>query len=124
MEATFSIYLNRHVFVIPWDQVANSRMLENRVSLQSTLEWICSSANYIAFIRSVSIKSNSDVRSLTISARQIKTSTCANSVDPDETARNEPSHQELHCLPSGLDFKDERFDVFCFQRHSVQIYYL
>ena len=22
----------------------------------------------------------------------------ANSVDPDETARNEPSHQDLHCL--------------------------
>ena len=23
----------------------------------------------------------------------------ANSVDPDETAHNEPSHQDLHCLP-------------------------
>ena len=23
----------------------------------------------------------------------------ANSVDPDETALNEPSHQDLHCLP-------------------------
>ena len=23
-----------------------------------------------------------------------------NSADPDETARNEPSHQDLHCLPS------------------------
>ncbi len=22
----------------------------------------------------------------------------ANSVDPDETARNKPSHQDLHCL--------------------------
>ena len=32
-------------------------------------------------------------------ARQTKTDTCANSVDPDETTRNEPSHQALHCLP-------------------------
>ena len=23
----------------------------------------------------------------------------ANSVDPDETAHNEPSHLDLHCLP-------------------------
>ena len=35
---------------------------------------------------------------LTISARQIKTNTCANNVDPDETARNDLSHQDLHCL--------------------------
>ena len=27
-----------------------------------------------------------------------QTSTCANSVDPDETARHEPSHQDLQCL--------------------------
>ena len=26
----------------------------------------------------------------------------ANSVDPDETARHEPSHPELHCLPMFL----------------------
>ena len=36
---------------------------------------------------------------LTLSACQTKTDTCANSIDPDETARNEPSHQDLHCLP-------------------------
>ena len=35
----------------------------------------------------------------TLLALQIKFHTCANSVDPDETVRNEPSHQELHCLP-------------------------
>ena len=29
---------------------------------------------------------------------QTKTYTIANSVDPDWTARNEPSHRELHCL--------------------------
>ena len=27
------------------------------------------------------------------------TDTFANSADPDETAHNEPSHQDLHCLP-------------------------
>ena len=30
---------------------------------------------------------------------QTKTNTCANSVDPVETARNEPSHQDLRCFP-------------------------
>ena len=35
-----------------------------------------------------------------LSALQTKTNTCGNSVDPDDTARNEPSHQDLHCLPS------------------------
>ena len=33
-----------------------------------------------------------------------KTSTYANSLDPDETARNEPSHQDLDCLPVGSEF--------------------
>ena len=28
-----------------------------------------------------------------------KLDTCANCVDPDETANNEQSHQALHCLP-------------------------
>ena len=27
------------------------------------------------------------------------------SVDLDETARNEPSHQDIHCCHSGLDFR-------------------
>ena len=36
--------------------------------------------------------------SLTLSVRQIKPNTCANSVDADDTARYEPSHQDLHCL--------------------------
>ena len=35
-----------------------------------------------------------------LSAWHNKTDTCANSVDPDETTRrNEPSHQDLQCLP-------------------------
>ena len=35
---------------------------------------------------------------LTFSALQTKSDTCVNGVDPDETARNEPSHQDLQCL--------------------------
>ena len=37
--------------------------------------------------------------SLISSTQDTNTDVCANSVDPDETARNEPSHQELHCFP-------------------------
>ena len=44
-------------------------------------------------------KKNIDSQALTLSVLQAKTDTCANSVDPDETARKEPSHQDLHCLP-------------------------
>ena len=36
---------------------------------------------------------------LTLSVFQIKTDTCAKNVDLDETARYEPSHQDLHSLP-------------------------
>ena len=36
---------------------------------------------------------------LTLSAVQIQAYTFANSVDPEETAHNEPSPQDLHCLP-------------------------
>ena len=36
---------------------------------------------------------------LTISSLQTKTDAFANNADPDETAHNEPSHQDLHCLP-------------------------
>ena len=35
---------------------------------------------------------------------QIKTSTCANRVDPDEMAQNKPFHQDLHCLPFSFFF--------------------
>ena len=40
----------------------------------------------------------------TLTAWQTNTYTFVNSVDPDETARNEPSHQELHCLPLYFGF--------------------
>ena len=43
------------------------------------------------------IRGNPDA--LTFSALQTSTDTFANSADPDETARYEPSHQDLHCLP-------------------------
>ena len=39
---------------------------------------------------------------VTLSDRHTKTNTCTNSVDPDEAARNEPSHQDLQCLPFSL----------------------
>ena len=39
------------------------------------------------------------VQHLTVSLLLSKTGTCTNSADPDETARNEPSHQDLHSLP-------------------------
>ncbi len=35
--------------------------------------------------------------------------TFANSADPDEPARNEPSHQDLHCL----------LIVFKFEKHTL-----
>ena len=36
---------------------------------------------------------------LNLSVLQAKTYTVANSVDPDEMAHKELSHQDLHCLP-------------------------
>ena len=41
---------------------------------------------------------------LTFSALQTKTDICANSVDPDTTVRDEPSHQGLHGLPFCFSF--------------------
>ena len=40
----------------------------------------------------------SDNKSFTLSSLQTITDTYANSVDPDETARYESSHLDLHCL--------------------------
>ena len=39
---------------------------------------------------------------LTLSLPERKIAEFANSVDLDEVAHNEPPHQELRCLPSGL----------------------
>ena len=41
---------------------------------------------------------------LNLSSLQTNTDTFANSTDPDEMARNKPSHQDLHCH-SGFDFR-------------------
>ena len=49
-------------------------------------------------------RTGAQVRYITLSARQTKTNLYANSADPDETSRNEPSHQDLHCLPFGSRF--------------------
>ena len=46
---------------------------------------------------------NFDLLILTLSVLQTK-AFFANSVDPDETAQDEPSHQDLHRLPFSFDF--------------------
>ena len=42
-------------------------------------------------------------KSSKLSTMQTEPDTYANSVDPDETTHNEPSHQTLHCLPFYFD---------------------
>ena len=39
---------------------------------------------------------------ITLKAPNTTIAEFANTVDPDETARNEPSHQDLQCLPTSL----------------------
>ena len=39
---------------------------------------------------------------LTLLVPELKIAEFANSVDLDEVAHNEPSHLDLHCLPSSL----------------------
>ena len=56
-------------------------------SLKPVCNWICFGNNPFFF-----------VFVLTRSARQTKSGTFANSIDPDQTARNELSHQDLHWL--------------------------
>ena len=41
---------------------------------------------------------------LTLKAPNTTIAEFANTVDPDETAHNEPSHLDLQCLPSSLCF--------------------
>ena len=51
----------------------------------------------------------------------------ANSIDPDETAHNEPSHQDLHCLqnmywsagPKALIYGIN--DIFFFTRKQFEL---
>ena len=47
---------------------------------------------------------------LTLSALNTKTDALSNSVDPDETAHNEPSHLDIHCLPMFLIYNCHPFD--------------
>ena len=58
----------------------------------------------VSRIREISIMAVVLICSLTLSALQAETTLFANSVDPDEMAHNEPSHQDLHCLPFCFDF--------------------
>ena len=57
------------------------------------------------------------------SALQTKAYAVAKSVDPDETAHNEPSHQDLHCLPFcfvfWLTFKYVKMDMSKFIEEKV-----
>ena len=49
----------------------------------------------------------------------------ANSADPDETAHDEPSHQDLHCLPEKLFWHARRKGLkFSVQIVSENIYLL
>ena len=53
--------------------------------------------NYFCLCAAISARTHKAAS--TFSALNMETDTCASSVDPDETARNEPSHQDLPCLP-------------------------
>ena len=47
---------------------------------------------------------NAVLEALTLSALHTKLGTFANNAEPDVTANNEPSHQDLHCLPFCFEF--------------------
>ena len=65
-----------------------------------------------ATLKEQNLLSEGECFHLSFSSLQTNTNTCANSVDPDETARNEPSHQDLHCLQ------------FCFSSSSSSSFFL
>ena len=56
----------------------------------------------IAF--ALNIRTLEPLTKVTLSTMYNSTDTYANSIDPDEMAHNEPSHQDLHCLPFCFDF--------------------
>ena len=63
--------------------------------------------------------------SLTLKAPNTTIAEFANTVDPDETAHNEPSHLDLQSLPSSLwffniiQFYNESFSKFCRRKFVV-----
>ena len=59
---------------------------------------VCRSSCSVIIIKT-HLMSHKWILYLTLSARQTKTNTCSNNIDPDETASNEPSHEDLHYLP-------------------------
>ena len=65
--------------------------------LKTTIQKALTAMKVMAII--MDIVANAGTCTLTQSTRQTKTYIYANSVDPDETARREPSHQDLYCLP-------------------------
>ena len=66
---------------------------------------ICQALPFHTFITNLGIpfKANGYIYKrddeLTFLSLQTRKDTSANSEDPDETDRNEPSHRDLHCLP-------------------------
>ena len=50
----------------------------------------------------------------------------SNSVDPDEAAHNEPSHLDLHCLPSSLEFSIYKLgrNTLKFSRLNIGVWFL
>ena len=74
LEEKFSIYLNRHVFVMIFVRLFKTNGRKSTKYM------------YIKLVF------------LTLPALQTQTDTFANSVDPDEMSQNVLSHQDLHCL--------------------------
>ena len=64
-----------------------------------------------------------------IENRHFSLNRMANSVDPDETARYEPSHQDLHCLQRHLCWSVEMVKIYSvvfvsFWQKNVHKYWL
>ena len=87
---------------LAWDSILSQEKVEIYINSTQGIGGIQSRCYYSASVQPAHIqqleldKCNSQIIFLTFS---VKTSTCANNVDPDESARNKPSHQNLHCLP-------------------------
>ena len=65
--------------------------------------WTCHSSDHHEVVMMTTLPVGNhvfvDLSEQGLSALQTKTNTFANSIDQDETARNEPFHQDLNCLP-------------------------
>ena len=75
--------------------------------LQYMFSWLPDQVSYVSqnetFILHMCAGLSGHVLS-TVSSQHTSTDTFANSAHRDETAHNEPSHQDLHCLPCSYYF--------------------